>query len=91
MTLGFAPQLIAYALMLEEERAVWPQELLYWALPRARHEGKLTEYALGEMTLAEHTKALRHALRVMTETPLPYLALKDDSPYAVLSRNDEWA
>ncbi|MFN8930172.1 MAG: PD-(D/E)XK nuclease family protein [Alphaproteobacteria bacterium] len=91
MTLGFAPQLIAYALMLEEERGIWPNEILYWELPRARHEGKLTEYALGEMTLAEHTKALRHALRVMTETPLPYLALKDDSPYAVLSRNDEWA
>jgi NAD-specific glutamate dehydrogenase len=49
---GRVPQLIAYALMLEEERGIWPQELLYWALPRARHEGKLTEYALGEMTLA---------------------------------------
>jgi ATP-dependent helicase/nuclease subunit B len=91
MTLGFAPQLIAYALMLEEERGIWPQELIYWALPRARHEGKLTEYELGEMTLAEHAEALRHALRVMTETPLPYLALKDDSPYDVLSRNAEWA
>jgi RecB family exonuclease len=91
MKFGFAPQLIAYALMLGEERGVWPQELFYWALPRARHEGKLSPYDLGDMTLFAHGEALRHALAIMIETPLPFLALDDGSPYAVLSRNAEWA
>jgi hypothetical protein len=84
------PQLIAYALMLEEIRGVWPQELSYWALPRGRYAGKITPHAFAEQGLAEHAAALKAALYRITEEKIPYLALSDTSPYAPLSRNEEW-
>jgi ATP-dependent helicase/nuclease subunit B len=87
---GRVPQLIAYALMLEEIRGVWPQELCYWALPRGRYAGKITPHAFAEQGLAEHAAALKAALYRITEEKIPYLALSDTSPYAPLSRNEEW-
>ncbi len=87
---GKSVQLIAYGLMLQEIRGIWPEELGYWALPRGRHAGDIIPYALGERSTAEHAAALKIALYRMTEEPIPYLARDEESPYAPLSRNGEW-
>ncbi|MBN8543096.1 MAG: PD-(D/E)XK nuclease family protein [Alphaproteobacteria bacterium] len=91
MQLGLEPQLIAYALMLHEERGALPEELIYWALPKARFAGDLVSYELGEQTLHQHAEALRNALTSILEEEFSFRALNTESDYAGISRNDEWA
>ena len=92
METGLEPQLIAYALMLSQETGIAPEQLVYWALPKARHTGELVEYHFGkEGTLESHMKALQAAIGRMFEADYRFYALNDASPYAGVSRNDEWA
>lgn len=91
MKLGLEPQLIAYALMLSQEHGILPEQLLYWELPKARHAGALVEYELGEQSLEQHIAALWPAITRILSPDYAFQALNSTSPYAGVSRNDEWA
>lgn len=91
MKLGLEPQLIAYALMLSQETGALPESLVYWALPKARHQGALVPYEFGDSTLAGHIAALGTAIGSMFAEGYAFYALDAESPYAAVSRNEEWA
>ncbi|MFZ4125780.1 MAG: PD-(D/E)XK nuclease family protein [Rickettsiales bacterium] len=91
MGLGLEPQLIAYALMLSQEMGILPEQLVYWALPKARHKGALVDYQFGEATLSDHIAALRSAISTMFKEEYVFYALDNYGAYTGVSRNDEWA
>jgi ATP-dependent helicase/nuclease subunit B len=90
MGLGLEPQLIAYALMLSQETGIVPEQLVYWALPKARHQGALIDYEFGESNLEQHIVALRSAISQMFADDYAFYALDNDGTYTGVSRNDEW-
>lgn len=91
MKQGLEPQLIAYALMLCEQTGRAPEDLVYWALPKARHSGSLVSYLFADATLEQHMHALREALGRMVSEGFAFHALDDAGSYSAVSRNDEWA
>lgn len=86
---GYAVQLLAYALLLENP----PEAIEYWQLPYGKRAGKITRVAVADLLAKQLPERFKAALSTMRDEHTPFLAMpgRFGHAYDGISRYDEWA